>query len=273
MPTVYATGNGAIRARIVESGGGLSLFRTGERNRIIRDALVSAGNQWLVKFRPTRFTSYVQRAPFGYPKRPTKLAIKKLRTAPGLSQIWNGIVSSRFSGWDPFDDTANRIPDALFRKWLAMNPGRYAKGRFGGGNVSMSAAKQAREDIRAWARKIAREHAANLAEDGKILPLVWSGDLRAEKFGKSHARATATQKMARLTITLPRGDRQSATVARIMGTLPIWEFNEIVKWFGVALTAGIKTGLTPRIIASTGGRSVGAGATRSVGAGKSRGAA
>lgn len=262
MATVYASGNGAIRARIVESGAGLSLFHVRERSRIIRDALVSAGSQWLVKFRPTRFTSYVQRAPFGYPKRPTTLAIKKLRTAPGLVQIWNGIVSSRFYGWDPFDDTTNRIPDVLFRKWMAMNPGRYAKGRFGGGGVSMSGAKQARKDIRAWARKIARDYASNLAEDGKILPLVWSGDLRAEKFGKSHARATATHKRAQLTITLPRGNRQSATVARIMGTLPIWEFNEIVRWFGVALTAGIKTGLTPRISASTGGRSVGAGKSR-----------
>lgn len=272
MPAVYATGNGAIRARIEESGSGLSLFRTAERNRIIRDSLISAGTQWLSKFRPLRFTEYVHRAPFNYPRRPVGLASKKLRTAvPGspLGQIYKRLLISRFYGWDPFIETTAYIPDALTRKWLAMNQGRYAKGRYFGG-LSRSGAKTARKDIRAWARRIVRDYAGNLAEDGVILPLVFTGSLRAEKFGASQARATATQKWARLTITIPRGDRQAERVVQVLGTLPVWEFNQIVKWFGTALHAGMQNGLIPRVVASTSGRSVGAGAPRSAGAGTAR---
>jgi hypothetical protein len=266
--TVYAKGNGAIRARIEASGSALALFRTGERNRIIRDALISAGNSWIAKFLPSRFTSYVQRQPFNYPRRPVGLAVKKLRGAKSgpLAAIWMRIKGRDFFGWDPFEETTGRMPRQLVDWWVRTNPGRYNNRRYIGGH-GVHTRKQIYADIRAWARKKAREYAANLAEDGTILPLVQTGDLRRWQFGAPTSRAVATSTRARLTITMPRGDRQNKIVGRMLGTLPVWEFNEIKKYFGTALSAGLSGAIGARMAGSATGRSVGAGASRPVATG------
>jgi hypothetical protein len=266
---VYATGNGSIRARIDASGAALSLFRAGDRNRIIRDALVVAGNMWLGKFKPLRFTDYVQRKPFGYPRRPVKLATLKLRTAekPPLSTLWAGIKQREFMGWDPWGPI--QMPQALEAKFYQRDRAKYTyaaglkKGRIHW--------RLLHEDIRKWAKDRTREYAANLADDGVMMPLVLDGKLRDEYSKNARATATATAKRARLTITIPRGDRQNKWAVRILGMLPVWEFNEINKAFGLALQRGIASGLSQRFAASTDGRSAGAPApTRPAGAGPQR---
>ncbi len=269
MAEVYATGNGAIRARINASGAALALFRTGERNALIRDALVFAGNMWLGKFKPLRFTDYVQSKPFSYPKRPVGLATLKLRTAekPPLSTIWQRIVSRDFFGWDPWGPM--RVPRELEKKIIDRDPSkyRYSIGPFKG----RTHWRIVHADVRKWAKAHAREYAANLADDGVMLPLVLNGNLRDEYSAQSKARATATTTKARLTITIPRGDRQNKWAVRILGMLPVWEFNEIVKWFGSALQQGLQRGIASRFSASPDGRSVGGGKPRAVGAGAPRG--
>lgn len=264
MPEVYAAGNGAIRARINASGAALALFRPGERNRIIREALVFAGNMWLGKFKPLRFTDHVQRAPFGYPKRPTNLATTKLRTAPRgpLFDLWQGIKLREFRGWDPWSPIS--IPRALVDEFIRKDRARYTKK---GGRIDW---KELHADIRAWAKKRTREYAGNLAEDGVMLPLVMTGDLRDVYTRQSRATATATAARARLTITMPRGNRQNKWAVRILGMLPVWEFNQIVKWFDVAFSQGLAKGLASRFAQSPDGRSVGAGPARSAGAGAGR---
>lgn len=270
MPTVYATGNGAVRARIEASGSALSLFRTGERNAIIRDALVFAGNAWLGKFKPLRFTDYVQRAPFGYPKRAVGLSTKKLRmaTAPPLSTLWEGIKKREFMGWDPWG--SQPIPRALERQFYMRDRAKYTYSTgFKKGRIHW---RILHADIVQWAKNRTREYAANLADDGVMLPLVMSGKLRDEYSATARATATATATRARLTITIPRGDRQNKWAVKILGMLPVWEFNAIVKWFGSALQEGLSRGLSSRFTASPDGRSVGAGSGRKVGAGAARGA-
>ncbi len=271
MADVYATGNGAIRARIDASGAALSLFRAGERNKIIREALVYAGNMWLGKFKPLRFTEYVQRKPFGYPRRPVGLATTKLRmaTEPPLSTLWQGIKQREFGGWDPWGP--QRVPPILEKQFLFKDRAKYtySVGPFKG----RTHWRVLHEDIRKWAKDRTREYAANLADDGIMLPLVMDGKLRDEYSKASRATATATATRARLTITIPRGDRQNKWAVRILGMLPVWEFNEIVRWFGVALQAGLQKGIASRFSQSGDGRSVGAGKPRGVGAGQQRGAA
>ncbi len=266
MAVVYATGNGAIRARIEASGSALALFRAGDRNRLIRSALVESGNMWLAKFYGLRFTNYVQRQPFGYPKRAVGLATQKLRNAKKgpLRDTWQRIKQREFFGWDPFDETTHRMPAALITWWIQRNPGRYRKRRALGG-FGIHTRKEIRHDIRAWARKRTREYAMNLSDDGVILPNVQSGDLRSGTFGAPRSSAIATAKRARLTVTMPRGDRQNKWTARSLGTLPHWEFDAIVAAFGQSLTAGLSGALSSRIAASPDGRSVGAGAPRSAG--------
>ena len=268
MAEVYATGNGAIRARINASGAALLMFRPGERNRIIREALVFAGRMWLGQFKPLRFTDYVQRKPFSYPRRPIGLATKKLREANSgpLFDLWQGIKLREFRGWDPWSPIS--IPRQLEDDFLRKNRSKYLyqvgpkKGR-----VHWRILHQ---DIRQWAKKRTREYAGNLADDGVMLPLVMEGKLRDEYSKTSRATATATAKRARLTITIPRGDRQNKWAVRILGMLPVWEFNQIVKWFDRAFSEGIAKGLASRFIASPDGRSVGAGVPRKVGAGAPR---
>ncbi len=270
MTVVYATGNGAIRARIEASGAALGLFRANERNKIIRGALEWAGNMWLGKFKPLRFTDYVQRAPFSYPRRPVKLATTKLRTAkePPLSTLWTGIKNREFGGWDPWGPL--RVPPILEKQFLFKDRAKYtySVGLFKG----RTHWRLLHEDIRKWAKDRTREYAANLADDGVMLPLVMDGKLRDEYSKTSRASATATATKARLTITIPRGNRQNKWAVRILGMLPVWEFNEIVKWFGSALQQGLQRGIASRFAQSPDGRSVGAGAPRKVGAGRQRAA-
>ena len=268
MPEVYATGNGAIRARINASGSALSLFRRGESNKIIRNALLYAGNMWLGNFKPLRFTDYVQRKPFSYPRRPIKLATIKLRTAESgpLHTLWQGIKAREFAGWDPWGN--QRIPRKLEEQFLRRDRAKYtySTGPFRG----RTHWRILHADIRKWAKDRTREYAANLADDGVMLPLVMEGKLRDQYSKQSRASATATANRCRLSITIPRGDRQNKWAVKILGMLPVWEFNAIVKWFDKALSEGIAGGLTPRFMQSPDGRSVGAGKPRSVGAGTPR---
>lgn len=237
---VYSTGPGAIRARIIASGQALSVFRKGEQNKMIRAALVHAGNKWIEKFKPLRFTKYVTRRPFNYPKRPVDLAVLKLRKSEPpspLAFIWQRIKQRDFDGWDPWGKSP--IPRSLEQKMMAQNPGLflYTLGKKRGGIHW----RELWDHIRKWAKNRAREYADNFTEDGQILPLVMQGKLRDEYSAKSRAVATSTAKGARLTITIPRGNRQNKWAVSLIPLLPRWEEEAIVKWFDVELQRQIST--------------------------------
>jgi hypothetical protein len=272
MTTVFATGNGAIRARIDASGAALALFRPGERNRIVRESLVLAGKSWIKSFLPRRFSPYVKRAPFNYPKNNARMAITKLRSAESdganeLAAIYRRILSREFFGWDPWGNKP--IPRELEDKWMSTNASRYGKARrarwLDGANI-----KKMHHDIRAWAKNKVRDYAVNLSADDVMLPLVYTGDLRDGAIAGARSRAISTASKTQLTITIPRGGRQNHWAVRILGELPGWEFDYIVANFGSALNASLQGGLTARFAGSVDGRSTGAGQPRPTGAGKAR---
>jgi hypothetical protein len=236
---LYSSQSNGLRVEIDAQGTAMALFDRRSRNGITRAALEAAGNKWLIVWHPKRFTPYVTRQPFGYPKRPIGLATAKLRAddaTPDLRSAWMRIKNREFFGWDPWGHQPP--PRKLEEWWIDRNRSRYGiirRTRFRLGGVI----KLARKDIRRWAKKRTREYAGNLADDGMILPLVQSGQLR-DKFSKqARAEATSTAKRSRLTIVMPRGDRQSSTVNRILTMLPYWEYDYIRRNFRAELIGGI----------------------------------
>jgi hypothetical protein len=238
MAQVYSTSSNNIRTTINASGLLEAIFNVRERNKIIKQSMLSAGQQLVVKFWAKRFTSYVVRAPFSYPKKPVKLGVKKLRgqslgnesSSIGLGQLWTRIKQREFFGWDPW--SSYPIPDELFKKWITENSGQYGR--------TKDEYARARSDLRRWAKKRTHEYAANLIEDEVILPLVDSGLLRKLATQNTSVKAVSTQKRSRCTIATPRGGRQNKLAVRILGTLPSWEFDAFVRDMNVALKENIK---------------------------------
>lgn len=229
---IYSSNTNGIRVEINAQGTALRLFSARDRNATVREGLVSAGQAWLREFKPKRFTPYITRRPFTYPKLPVGLGAKKLRTAKAgpLVGTWERIRRREFMGWDPWSDGAP--PERLERWWKQRNPNEYGWQIF--------ARKRLRADLRRWAKKRVREEIVpNLIKDEMILPLVHEGKLRDLFSRAAAARATATTKRARLTITIPRGDRQAARVNTNLSRLPYWEFDFIRRHFRAALVAGI----------------------------------
>jgi len=214
------------------------LFSTAVRNRIIRNALVAGGREWISLFLPLRFTKYITRGPFLYPKAPIGLASDKLRTAGKgpLKAAWGRIKDRDFFGWDPFG--LQPPPRKLEDWWMARNRSRYGDIRntrfLIGGTV-----RKARKDIRRWAKQRIKEYVANMIEDDRIMPLVREGDLRDVFSKAASARATSTTKRARLKIVIPRANRVNARVGRTLSTLPYWEFDVIRRTFKSTLDAEI----------------------------------
>lgn len=239
---IYSSNTNAIRVEIDAKGPALALFSTRHRNAIVRDALVVAGRAWIREFLPKRFTPYVTRRPFTYRKLPVGLAAEKLRSAErgALPAVWRNVVNQQFMGWDPW--SSQPPPERLQLQWMQRNPNEYSKRK---GIIARTLRmigrerKRLRADLRRWAKKRIREEVVpNLIKDEIILPLVREGDLR-DRFSKAaQARAISTAKRARLTITIPRGNRQAATVNKNLTRTPYWEFDYVVKQFRTALVNG-----------------------------------
>jgi hypothetical protein len=240
---IYSSNTNGMRVEIDAQGPALALFSARDRNAIVRTAQEVAGRAWIREFLPKRFTPYVTRRPFTYPKMPTGLAAVKLRTVTTgpLAGTWQRIKAREFMGWDPWSSQAP--PERLQLQWMQRNPGQYSK-RYGviARTLRMIGRerKRLRADLRRWAKKRVREEIVpNLIKDEVIVPLVREGALR-DRFSKaSNARATATARRARLTITIPRGDRQAARVNTQLTRLPFWEFDFIRRQFRGALVDGI----------------------------------
>lgn len=225
-------GRGAIRAEINYQAPALSIFRVSRRNALARTAFEKAGQAWITNFLPKRFTPYVMGGPFGYGKRKPAWLAAKLRTTKSgnLLQKWETIKRRDFDGWDPW--SSQPPPASLVQKWVERNPERYKRRRGVIGFVlQLSQSRSAMFHIRKWAKDRTREYAANFQADGIILPLVRSGELRDTHAKQARGVATATARRVRLTMTIPRGGRQSQVVNRVLSTLPYWEHDYITKNF------------------------------------------
>lgn len=242
---IYSSNTNGIRVDIDAHGAALTLFSPRDRNAIVRDALVAAGQGWIREFLPKRFTPYVTRAPFTYPKMPVGLASAKLRgtaqkSIPPMPQ-WQRIINREFMGWDPWSSKAP--PERLQQQWMQRNPNEYSKRK---GIIAATLRmvtrerKRLKQDLRRWAKKrVHQEIVPNLIKDEIILPLVHTGTLRDTFSRGAAARAISTSSRSRLTITIPRGDRQAARVNTQLTRVPYWEFDFIRRRFRDALKDGI----------------------------------
>ena len=234
MAQVYSSSSNNIRLTINASGLFETIWKTGTRNKIIRESMLTAGQLLVAKFWAKRFTKYVVRAPFSYPKHPLKLAVKKLRGDGGghsieLGRLWHRIKQREFHGWDPW--SSDPAPLVLRLEWFEKNKGQYRHTREEG--------KRANADLRRWAKKRTYEYASNLILDEVILPLVDSGLLRKLATEGTSVKATSTTKDSKCVISTPRGGRQNKLALRILRKLPSWEFDAFVRDMNTALQANI----------------------------------
>jgi hypothetical protein len=230
MSAVASGGSGTVRWAINANAGFLLLLKQGERNKIIRDSLTTAGNAWKGAFLPKRFTNYVKAAPFYYKGKGKGFIIKKARNM-GLMKRWADIS---WFGWDPWEDA--NVPPALVKKFVAENSALAEIARKNGMSITPNIRAAAKADLTAKA----------IAASAAFLPLVESGNLRQSAMTRSRVDARATSTMAKVMVRIPfpsTGVNKSgkpsfgynSNVSRIIKTLPAWE----VKWIANILKRSI----------------------------------
>lgn len=245
---VYTTKrDNRVRARIEASGAALAIFKTSRRNAIIRDSMQMAAEKLVQNFWALRFTKYIQRQPFGYPKVAAKLAIKKLRSGKFENKgLWQSVIAREFGGWDPWDNKRWQIPIEELRKFARRSPGKY-KRKFVSSLISSDPVygltqdgwKELRADYRRWAKVRSLEIAQNLYEDEYIKPLVLSGTLRNSALTDVRIKSIAKTKKTQSTISTPREGRQNKWAVRVLGMISSWEFDRFVRYFSEALKRNI----------------------------------
>lgn len=219
--------NGPISWAIKAHGPLLEIFGRSERNAMVSGALEVAGKKWGAAFLAKRFTDYVERSPFNYPRHRAGFFLNKARRMGILSPIFRRL----FMGWDPW--STNKPPFPLIQDWKAKNPAKYKfTGVYGSGLIA---------DLRANAKRMTMEIVDEKYSDGAFLPLVESGSLRRSVLSGVSYRATASSKRQKLRISMPLGLRSGQTagkggtnntVVEILRTVPGWELRFIGKNFG-----------------------------------------
>lgn len=224
MKTTVTVAN--AQAAIEVHGGALYLFSTSHRNQIIRTAAMEAGEEWQAKFLPLRFTKYVTRFPFSGARTDLGFVITKVRKSklPEVVKRWQAMLSFNFMGWDPWTNT-NLMKPQLYRKWLHDHPGEY-KVRPDNRTVMLKESARAYADLRKWAKKIARQFAILLDQQGFIQPLVDSGALRSGAFG-GKIKATSTTFKFTLKVPIPFPGPRNPVVSQILQTVPPWELERV----------------------------------------------
>lgn len=241
MPRIYASNTNGLRVEITLAQRHMRWLDAKSRNTLIRSAFEGAGVAWISAFLPKRFTDYVRRQPFNYPKHGAGWLAKKLRSATkgDLYTAWQKTKARDFMGWDPFADGAiGKVPGLLLDMWIRDHPGMYKYRRLSR-YIQIGEGNKVRADIMRWAKKRSYEIASNLSADGIMLPLVMDGTTREAALGGARSQATVTTKKARLTITIPRGHAIPQRYSDIISMLPEWEFNYIRQHFAANLKAAI----------------------------------
>lgn len=213
---------GTMRAAIEAHGGATALFSAKDRNQLVRWAMIAGGDAWRSAFLPQRFTNYVMRRPFGYPKHSDGFFKNKARRMGLLKSLCDKFLQ----GWDPWAQGAS-FPFQLFLSWKRNNAGAYRQTR--------AENDRAKRDFRNWAKRLLMNQVAEMKAKGVFQPLVESGQLRESAISKSRATATATATRGNLTIKVPYPGARHPSVAGIIRALPEWEVRFISKHVGDAL--------------------------------------
>lgn len=229
---VYQTGRpGTLRSALYAHGGTLALFSLHAQNTMKRAAMNAGGDAWRAAFLPKRFSSYVERRPFPYPRHNIGFYLAKARRMGLLKVIFQRFLG----GWDPWGN--ERIPDDRFMAWLKHER---AAGNFGKSRTGEF--KTARSEFRQWAKRLVRNQIAEMRDKKVFEPLIESGGLAISAIINSRTVATSTAKRTILRIKIPFPGPRNPRVAEVIKTLPRWEVAYIAKHAGIAMRHWLNAG-------------------------------
>lgn len=233
--TIAEGQRGPVHWAIKGQGPALDFLTDRNRNALIARAMEASGKQWGDVFLPKRFTDYVDRAPFPYPRHRDGFYVSKARRMGILAPVFQRL----FGGWDPWSSDKPKLP--LIIEWKKLNPGKY-----NGYDATSRLFNDLRNNCKRRVTEIVLERLS------EFMPLVESGLLRKTVLSRVAYRATATSNKQTLRITMPRptypAQREkgkfgsSPTVGNVLGTLPHWE----VTWFAKKLSANLASALAGR---------------------------
>jgi hypothetical protein len=230
MATVRANNAGNIRGAqsrfyLIMYDGWFKKTTRAMANQVNREALTAALEDFKLKFIPIRFTKYVERAPWSYPKRHVGFNIRKSRrvdeSGGKATPSFDRIKLAVCFGWDPWSN--EKPPKEVVRIVKANNPGKF---RF-----SITGAWSG---LWAECRRWGKDHIKKAVNDfmGKDFyrPFVQSGDLRKSAvLGK--ARTTVSKIGIHGVLPIPFPGPRSPYIGPVIRTLSDWELEYIIKSF------------------------------------------
>lgn len=230
MATVSANNAGNIRGAqsrfyLILYNGWFKKVSRKEANAVNRDAMIAALDEFKWKFIPLRFTGYIQRAPWSYPKRGVGFNIKKSRrvdeSGGKATPSFDRIKLAVCFGWDPWSN--ERPPDEIIRIVKANNPGKFRFSITGAWNGLWA-------ECRRWGKDQIKKAVNDFMGKDFYRPFVQSGDLRRTvTMNKPYATATATG--IRGTLPLPFPGPRNPKIGPSLRTLSDWELEYIIKEF------------------------------------------
>ncbi len=218
--TKIASGQGGpIRWALDAQGPALDFLKDGNRKALVYYSLKAAGFDWGKVFLPKRFTDYVERRPFPYPRHRPGFFLNKARRMG----IVKGIIDrlSITKGWDPW--STDKPPLPLIIEWKKLNPGKYVRSSDSSGGLI--------GDMRRNAKRGIMEIIDEMYGDGKLIPLVESGTARKTATAGFTVRATVGGNKQRINVKIPLGHVVNVTVSNVIKTAPSWEVQWIANRF------------------------------------------
>lgn len=221
MPRIAHGGNGTIKWQIDYYGPALDYLTDKNRNALLRDAFNAVGKQWISLFLPKRFSDYVDRSPFPYPRHRLGFYFAKAKRMGIVRDIIKRLPTTK--GWDPWSTEKPPLP--LIIEWKKLNPGKYnlRNTLFNSGLIG---------DMRRNAKRMVFEIIEEMSMDGKFIPLVEKGIARGFAKEGAKARSTVTSGNTVLRISVPFGHPVNPTVSDVVKTVPTWEIKWIAQQFG-----------------------------------------
>lgn len=220
---------GPIRWAIEAKGPALDLLLDKNRKELVGQSLRQACFAWGKVFLPKRFSHYVERRPFPYPRHRLGFFLGKARRMGIVKAIIQRLSTTR--GWDPWKP--DRPPFQLIIEWKKMHPGKYQAGPNETNLIC---------DMRKNAKRMVMEIIEEMWEDGKFIPLVESGTARAKATMGFKIRTVVNNTKQEATIRIPFGHPTASTVGATVRTLPTWE----VAWIAKRLDEQLEARLNQR---------------------------
>ena len=220
--TIAKGQGGPLRWALEAQEGALDFLLDKNRKEMIGHSLKAAGFAWGKVFLPQRFSHYVDRRPFPYPRHRLGFFLNKAKRMGIVKTIISRLSTTR--GWDPW--SSEKPPFSLIMEWKKLNPDKYKnRGDYGASQTGLIA------DMRQNAKRSVMEVLDEMWGDGKFIPLVESGTARSTAMNGFKVRATVGPNKQRIEIKIPFGHPINATVGKTVRTVPEWEVKWVAKQF------------------------------------------